>query len=164
MYDRTIPVFTQGLNAMSKILDKAEAHCSEHKIDPSVLLTDRLYPDMLPFTRQIQIATDHARRCPARLAGVEPLSMADTETSFAELKDRIARTVEHIATFTRDRIDGTEAKPLSIPIGGGRSLDMTGSTYVGHFSLPNFYFHLTAAHCILRMDGVAIGKADFIGG
>ncbi|MFN0114424.1 MAG: DUF1993 family protein [Paracoccaceae bacterium] len=163
MYDRTVPVFTHGLKAMSAILTKAEAHCAERKIDPSVLLTDRLYPDMLPFTRQVQIATDHARRCPARLAGVEPVSMADTEATFPELRDRIARSVEHIATFTPASFEGAAERTITFKA-GPRDMTFTGSDYVGFFALPNFYFHLTAAYAILRHDGVPLGKTDFMGG
>lgn len=162
MYDRTIPAFDRGLAAISGILAKAEAHCVARKIEPSVLLTDRLFPDMLPFTRQVQIATDHARRCPARLAGVEPLSMADTETSFAELQDRIARTREHLKGFDRAALDAGAARQISFKA-GNRELSFSGSDYVGLFALPNFYFHLSIAHAILRHDGVEIGKADFIG-
>lgn len=164
MFNRTIPPFTHSLQALSKILDKAEAYCTERKIDPSVLLTDRLFPDMLPFTRQIQIATDHARRAAARLAGVEPLAIPDTETSFAELKDRIARSVETLATFTPDQFKGAETRQITVPIGGGRTLDMTGEDYLSRMAIPNFYFHMTTAHCILRSNGVGIGKADFLGG
>ena len=163
MYDRTIPAFSRGLNAMSAILDKAEAHCAQRKIDPAVLLTDRLFPDMLPFTRQVQIASDHARRCAARLAGVEPLAMADTETGFAELKDRIGRSVAHLATFTADRFAGAADRMLHFKF-GSREVSMTGSDYVATLALPNFYFHLTTAYNILRHDGVEIGKTDFLGG
>ena len=163
MYDRTIPVFTRGLTAMSKILDKAEAHCAEKKIDPQVLLTERIYPDMLPFTRQIQIASDHARRCPARLTGAEPVPMEDTETTFAQLQDRIARTIDVLKGFDRSAFDGAADKTITLKI-GGRDMEMSGSDYVGLMALPNFYFHLTTAHCILRMDGVVIGKTDFMGG
>lgn len=162
MYQRTIPVFSQGLSAMSKILDKAEAHCTARKIDPQVLLTERLYPDMLPFTRQIQIATDHARRCAARLTGTEPVAMEDTESTFAQLRDRIARTLDVLKGYDRTAFDGSEKKMISLKT-GGRDLNLSGSDYVGLFALPNFYFHLTTAHCILRMDGVEIGKGDFMG-
>lgn len=163
MYDRTITAFTKGLTAMRAILVKAEAHCAAHKIDPAVLLRDRLYPDMLPFTRQIQIATDHARRCPARLTGVEPLSMADTEDTFGQLIDRIDRTVEHIQTFVPAVFEGAETREISFRA-GGHDMVMTGSDYTGLFALPNFYFHLTTAYNILRHDGVPLGKGDFLGG
>ena len=163
MYDRTIPVFTHGLTAMTKIIEKAEAHCTARRIDPVVLLTFRLFPDMLNFTRQIQIASDHARRGPARLLGIEPLAMADTETSFAELRDRIGRTLEHLASFTAAQFDGTENATVQLKV-GGRELTMTGALYTGLYALPNFYFHLTTAYNILRHNGVELGKNDFLGG
>jgi hypothetical protein len=163
MYDRSIPVFIHGLTAMSKILDKAEADCATRKIDPTVLLTDRLYPDMLPFTRQIQIASDHARRGAARLAAVEPLTMADTEASFADLRDRIARSIENLNSFTPAQLAGADTRAVTIKA-GPREMTFTGADYLALYAIPNFYFHLTVAHCILRANGVPIGKGDFLGG
>jgi hypothetical protein len=163
MYDRTIPVFTRGLTAFSAILSKAEAHCAAKKIDPSVLLNYRLFPDMLPFTRQVQIATDHARRCPARLTGVEPLSMQDIESSFPQLQDRIQATVDHIQTFVPAVFQGSESRTITFKA-GPREITFNGTDYVGVFALPNFYFHLTTAYNILRHNGVEIGKTDFLGG
>jgi hypothetical protein len=162
MYDRTIPVFTSSLNAMSAILQKAEAHCTEKRIDPAVLLGYRLFPDMLNFTRQIQIASDHARRCPARVTGVEPLSMPDIETTFGQLRDRISRTVEHIATFVPVVFEGSAERTVSFKA-GGRDVTLSGSDYVGRYALPNFFFHLTTAYNILRHNGVVLGKTDFLG-
>ena len=162
MYDRTIPVFTHSLNAMAKILDKTETHCAERRIDPQVLLTERLYPDMLPFTRQIQIASDHARRCPARLTGVEPLSIEDVEKSFPELIDRLQRTIDHLAGFAAPAFENAGTASIQLKV-GGRELTMTGASYVSLFALPNFYFHLTTAYNILRHNGVELGKADFLG-
>jgi len=162
MYDRTIPVFTRGLRAMSGILTKAEAHCAARRIDPAVLINYRLYPDMLAFARQIQIATDYTRRCAARLAGVEPLSMPDNEATFPELRDRIGRTLEHLETFTPAHLDGSGSRTVSFRA-GGQDISMTGADYVSYYALPNFYFHLTTAHCILRHNGVEIGKSDFLG-
>jgi uncharacterized protein len=163
LYDRTIPVFSHGLTALSGLLGKAEAHCEAHRIDPAVVLTDRLFPDMLPFTRQVQIATDHARRCPARLAGIDPVAMEDTETTFAALQDRIGRTKEVLSTFERAAIDAGTDREISFKA-GGRDVSFSGANYVSFFALPNFYFHMSIAHAILRQDGVAVGKTDFLGG
>jgi hypothetical protein len=163
LYDRTVRPFAHGMAAMSAILTKAEAHCAAKKIDPAVLLNFRLYPDMLPFTRQVQIATDHARRCPARLTGVDPLPMADTETSFPELRDRLARSAAHVGTFAREAFDGAETRSITFKV-GPRDMTFTGGDYLSLFALPNFYFHLTTAYAILRHNGVEIGKADFMGG
>lgn len=163
MYDRTIPVFTHGLTAMSKILDKTEAHCTARRIDPAVLLNFRLYPDMLPFTRQIQIATDHARRAPARLIGAEPLSVEDTEKTLAELSARLATTIAHLATYSAPQFENAATANVHLKL-GGREIDMTGAHYVSFFALPNFYFHLATAYGILRHNGVELGKSDFLGG
>jgi hypothetical protein len=163
MYDRTIPVFARGLTAMQAILAKAEAHCSEHRIEPTVLTGFRLYPDMLPFTRQIQIATDHARRCPARLTGREPVSMADTETTFPELQDRLSRSLEVVHGFTPEDLAGAAERSISFRT-GGRDVTMPAPEYVGLFAMPNFYFHLATAYNILRHNGVPLGKSDFLGG
>lgn len=163
MYDRTIPVFTRGLTAFSAILTKAEAHCAARRIEPSVMLNLRLFPDMLPFVRQVQIATDHARRCPARLAGAEPMSIADTETTFAELQDRIARSIAHVQTYMPAHFEGGSARTITFRA-GPREVTFTGADYVSFFALPNFYFHLTTAYNILRHNGVEIGKTDFLGG
>jgi hypothetical protein len=163
MYDRTVPPLVHSLNAMSKILDKAEAYCTEKKIDPSVLLHARLYPDMLTFTRQIQIACDHARRGLSRLTGTEPTPIADTESSFAELRARIARTVEILQAVKPEDLAGAETRSITIKT-GGRDLTLPGATYFSTYLLPNFYFHLATAYGILRHNGVVIGKADFLGG
>lgn len=162
IFARSIPVFIHGLSAMSKILEKAEADCADRRIDPAVLLTDRLYPDMLPFTRQIQIAADHARRGAARLAGTEPLAIPDTETSFAALRERIARTIEELGKFTPGQFAEAGTRPVTIKA-GPHEMTFTGDDYLSLYALPNFYFHLTVAHCILRANGVPIGKGDFLG-
>ena len=163
MYDRSVPVFIHGLTAMSKILDKAEADCTARKIDPTVLLTDRLYPDMLPFTRQIQIASDQARRGIARLAGIEPQPIADTESSFADLRSRIATTIGFLSSITPEQLSDAATRTVTIKA-GPRELTFTGADYLALYVIPNFYFHLTVAHCILRANGVPVGKADFLGG
>ncbi len=163
LYDHSIPVFMHGLTALAGVLAKAEDFCAERKIDPAVLLNDRLAPDMFNTIRQVQIATDHARRAPARLAGVEPVSMADSETSFAELQDRIAKTKEVLLTFARDAIDAGHDRHIAFTA-GRREVEFKGTNYLTFFALPNFYFHSTVAYSILRHNGVTLGKVDFLGG
>ena len=163
LYDHCIPVFMHGLTALSAVLAKGEAFCAERRIDPAVLLHDRLAPDMFHTIRQVQIVTDHARRAPARLAGIEPVAMADTEASFAELQDRIGRTKEVLLTFTREAVDAGHDRHIAFKA-GGRDVEFKGTTYLTFFALPNFYFHATVAYSILRHNGVALGKVDFLGG
>ncbi len=163
IYDQTIPVFTHALTAFSKILKKAEAHCEAARIDAAVLLASRLYPNMLPLTRQVQIATDHARRAPARLAGIEAPAAPDTETTFAELGARIDATKAFIATIDRKAMDEAETRVISLKA-GPRELTFSGADYATLFALPNFYFHMTTAYAILRHNGVELGKVDFLGG
>jgi hypothetical protein len=159
----SIPVFVTGLNALSAILDKAAAYVSAKKVDPAVLLRWRLAPDMFDFTRQVQVVSDQARRGAARLAGVEPPSYSDTETSIDELKARLAKTAAYLQTLDRKAIDGAAEREIAFPIGGGQTGRMKGDDYLNHFVLPNFYFHLTAAYAILRRCGLDIGKRDFLG-
>ncbi|MGL4280551.1 MAG: DUF1993 domain-containing protein, partial [Albidovulum sp.] len=147
----------------SKILDKAEAHAEAKKIDPSVLLAARLYPDMYPLTRQVQIACDMARRGAIRLAGGEPPSVPDSETTFAELKDRIAATIAAISAVPKADVDGSERREVTIKVRGG-DMTFSGLDFVRIWSLPNFYFHMTTAYAILRHNGVELGKSDFLAG
>ena len=162
MYQASVPAFVTMLNNLSAILAKAEAYAAERKIAPEVLLNWRLAPDMYPFTRQIQVASDLAKGATARLAGREVPSYADEEKSFAELKARIAKTVKFIEGFAPKDIDGSEARDISLTI-GGQELRFKGEPYLVDFALPNFYFHATTAYAILRRCGVEIGKRDFIG-
>lgn len=162
MYQASVPVFERLLGNLAAILTKAEQDAADRKIDPSVFTNARLAPDMFPLTRQIQIATDGVKGCAARLAGVEIPSYADTETTFAELQDRIAKTAAFIASFTPDQIDGTEDKAIHLKV-AGRDLNFTGQDYLLNFVIPNFYFHLGMAYAILRHNGVAIGKMDYLG-
>jgi uncharacterized protein len=159
----SIPVFETGLNALSGVLNKAEAFAAAKKIDPAVLLHTRLSPDMFDLTRQVQTATDQARRGSCRLAGVEPPSVADTETTIDQLKARLANTVAYLKTLDAKQIDASADREIKFPIGAGITGQMNGSDYLNHFVLPNFYFHLTAAYAILRHCGVDIGKRDFLG-
>jgi hypothetical protein len=163
LHDLTVPAFAHSLRAMSAILDKAESHCAARRIDQGVLLASRLYPDMLPLARQIQIAADHARRCAARLAQVEAPAAPDTETSFAELRDRLASTIAYVGALDPAAFAGAETRTIQLKA-GARELTFSGLDYVRHFALPNFWFHLGTAYGILRHNGVEIGKVDFLGG
>ncbi len=162
MYQASVPVFRKALENLSAILDKGAAFASAKKVEPSVLLAYRLAPDMLNLTRQVQIATDHAKRASARLAGIEPPVYEDNEASFADLKARIDKTIAYIATLEPGQIDGSEAREVTLKMGGS-SRTLAGQTYLLHNALPNFFFHLTAAYAILRHCGVEIGKSDYIG-
>ncbi len=163
IYDQTVPVFSHGLTALSNVLKKAEAHCEAHRIDQGVMLSARLYPNMFPLSRQVQIATDHARRAPARLAGIEAPTAPDTETSFADLCARIEATRAFIATIDRQAMDAAETRVINLKA-GPRELTFSGADYTAKFALPNFYFHSATAYGILRHNGVEIGKPDFLGG
>jgi hypothetical protein len=162
MYQASIPVFVRMFGNLSAILDKAASFGETRKIEDSALITYRLAPDMLPFSRQVQIACDMALRGAARLAGVEPPSNPDTETNFAELKARVDVTVKFLEGLSAAQIDGAESKPITIKT-PTRELNFTGQSYLANFILPNFYFHLTATYLILRHNGVDLGKTDFIG-
>ena len=162
MYQASVPPFTRTLKALAAILDKAQAHCEAKKIDPSVLLNFRLYPDMFNFTKQIHIAADQAKGCVARLAGQEPPKYEDNETSFAQLKDRIERTIAFINGFKPEQIDGTEDKDIKLTM-GSRTMEFTGISYLQGFVTPNVYFHCATAYNILRHNGIEIGKKDFLG-
>lgn len=162
MYQASAPVFRLSLGNLSAILEKAEAHCAERKIDPAFLLADRLSPDMLPFTRQVQIAADFAKNTITRLAGREPPRFEDDETSFAQLRERVARALAVVADVPAAEVDGSEERLIVLQIAGNERR-FRGQDYLLHFALPNFFFHLTTAYAILRHDGVPLGKRDFIG-
>jgi len=162
MYQASVPVFTRALGNLSKILDKGAAFAAARNIDPSVLINARLAPDMLPMARQVQIAADMALRGSARLAGAEVTSVPDTETSFAELQERIAKTLKLIEAFGADRIDGSETRQIVLTV-GGKDWSFSGQDYLFNFVLPNLFFHSTATYLILRHNGVELGKMDFLG-
>jgi len=162
MYQASIPVFVRYLSALSAILRKAADHCAAKKIDPSVLVTSRLAPDMFALARQIQIATDHAKGAAARLSGNEVPSFPDTEATFDELQARIAKTLDYIQGFKTEQIDGSDEKQINLQA-GRQELSFKGTEYLTMFALPNFFFHLTTAYGILRHCGVEIGKRDFLG-
>lgn len=162
MYEASVPAFQRTLKALDAILDKAAANAAERKFDPSILVAARLAPDMFPLSRQVQMASDHAKGCPARLAGVAVPSFPDTETTIPELKARIAQTLDFIATLKPDQIDGSEQRDISLRA-GPRELSFKGQDYLVFFALPNFYFHVATAYDILRHNGVPVGKLDFLG-
>jgi hypothetical protein len=162
MYQVSVPVFVKTLGNLAAILDKAAAFAAAKKVDPSVLLGYRLAPDMLSLTRQVQIAADHAKRGPARLAGIEAPVYEDNEASFADLKARIDKTLAFVHTLTPGQIDGSEAREIVLKMASGTQT-YSGQTYLLHNALPNFFFHVTTAYAILRHCGVDIGKKDFIG-
>ncbi len=158
----TVPATQQILGSLSVLIDKAAAHCEAHKIDPSVIIGYRLAPDMFAFGRQIQIATDNAKGLCARRAGAEIPKDADVETSFDELKARLARVSDYIGSLPAAQCDGAETRAIVLKI-GGNEVKFTGADYLFGFALPNFYFHASTAYDILRHAGVPIGKRDFLG-
>lgn len=158
----SVPVFEIVLNALSAILDKAESFAAAKKIDAAVLLGTRLAPDMFNLTRQVQVACDQAKKASARLAGVEPPKFADDETTIAQLKERIAKTIAFLKTLDAKALDAAVDREITFPLGPKQG-QMNGGDYLTHFVLPNFYFHATTAYTILRHCGVDIGKRDFLG-
>ncbi len=163
MSQASLPVFEIGLNALSAVLDKAAAHAAARKAEAPVLLGWRLAPDMLPLTRQVQIATDGAKNGSARLAGVEPPKFEDNETTVDQLKERLAKTVAYLKTLDTQAIDASADRDISFPLGSSVKGQMKGADYLNHFVLPNFYFHITTAYDIARTFGADIGKRDFLG-
>jgi len=164
MSSASLPVYKTMLDNLSHFLDKAQAHAEARKFDPAALLQYRLAPDMLPFTRQIQLACDHAKNGVARMSGVEAPKFEDNEATFAELKARIRKTLDYLATVPADRLDGTEDRDITFPVGRESTRTMKGEAYLKHWSLPNFLFHVTTAYVILRHNGVDLGKKDFLAG
>lgn len=162
MYQASIPVLIRALNSLMDILKKGEAHAKAKNIEPTVLINSRLYPDMFPLARQVQIASDISRRGIARLADAELAKTEDTETTFPELVERLQKTVTYLETFSADQIDGTEAKEITIPL-RDETMTMQGWPFLSFFVLPNVYFHVTTAYDILRHNGVEIGKRDYLG-
>ncbi|MBL8380353.1 MAG: DUF1993 domain-containing protein [Burkholderiales bacterium] len=165
MYQSSAPVFIRMLGNLSAILDRAQAHADAKKFDSAVYLPSRLAPDMLPFSKQVQIACDAAKGCMARLAGVEIPKHPDTETTLAELKARIATVIEYVKSFKPEQIDGTESKEIVLKLGPkqDRILNFNGVQFLQGFAMGNFYFHVTTAYALLRHQGVEIGKSDYLG-
>lgn len=162
IYDQLVPVFSQMLSALDKVLTKAEADAAARKIDLDVFANGRLAPDMLPLTRQIQIMTDQAKGGASRLAGQEPPKWADDEKTFADLHARVAKTLAHLKTFNPEHFDGAETRSIELKFPNA-TFSFTGKDYLLGFVIPNFYFHYTTAYAILRHNGVPIGKGDFLG-
>lgn len=162
MYQASAPVLTRALTNLIAVLEKGAAFAEARKIDPSVLLNYRLAADMFPLTRQVQIASDMAKGCVARLAGQEPPKYEDNEASFPELITRLRKTIDFIASFSAAQIDGSEDKTITLQRRDGE-VSFQGQPYLLFYVLPNVYFHCTTAYDILRHVGVEIGKADFIG-
>jgi len=162
MYLASIPPILRALTNLRAILEKAAAHAEARKIEPSVLINARLYPDMFPLSRQVQIATDNAKGAASRLAGTEPPKYEDNESTFPELVARIDKTVALLETFKPGQIDGSEDKTITLPM-HDRTLTFKGMPYLLDYVLPNIYFHVTTAYDILRHNGVEIGKKDFLG-
>jgi len=157
-----VPTFTAGLNTLLAIIDKASSHAQDKGLDPHDLLDARLCPDMFSFTRQIQAASDTARRGIDRVVGVEPASVADNESSFDELRTRVKNSLAHVGQVDRAAVDASEDRKFSVPLGKEAKLDCTGRSYLLGFALPNFLFHVTTAYDILRHHGVELGKRDFL--
>ena len=165
MYSASVPIFTTGLRNLSHILDKAKANAEKRNFGTAVLLGSRLAPDMLPLSKQIQIACDAAKLCVARLAGdANAPKFEDTETTLEELQQRIHNVLAYIASVQPGQIDGSEDLELVIPAGGGKTRAFTGEAYLKHWAIPNMYFHITTAYAILRHNGVDIGKVDYLAG
>jgi len=162
MYDEIVPPLTLMLGALKKLIDKAEAHCAARKIDPEAFLRMRLFPDMFPFTKQVQLASDFAKGTAARLSGVANPPMPDTEASFAELRERLQKTLDFLASVPREAFDGAAAREIVFRT-RGQDVTAPGRVYAGTIGLPQFYFHMTTAYNLLRHGGVEIGKADFLG-
>lgn len=162
VYDVTVPVFARMLTNLLAIMDKAEANAAERKFDTKVFSDMRLAPDMIPFRGQVMIATDHVKGCVSRLAGREIPSWPDTEHSFEELRARLIKALDLLATIKPEDLAGSESRDVTLKL-GGQDVTMSGLTYVTERALPNFFFHITTAYAILRHGGVPVGKRDYIG-
>jgi hypothetical protein len=162
MYAVSVPVLVRGLGNLSGLLEKGLASAEARNIDPAVLIAARLAPDMHPLSRQVQIASDSAKGAASRLAGVDNPSWPDTETTFPELQARIKQTIDYLQTFKPEQFEGSETKTVTLPSPGG-DMNFTGQDFLFGFVLPNFFFHVTTAHAILRHNGVPIGKMDYLG-
>ena len=162
MYDASVPVYTQMLGALDKVLAKAETYAQARKIDPKALGQARLFPDMLPLVSQVRIACDTAKLGVARITGLEAPKHEDNEQTIAELRERIAKTLAFIASVPREKIDGQEDRDVVVPL-RDRKLEFKGQVFLLHWSLPNFFFHVTTAYDLLRHNGLEIGKSDYLG-
>lgn len=162
MHSSSIPYFVRSLNNLSAILKKGADHATEKDFDPSILVTARLFPDMFPLSRQVQIACDVCKGAAARISGIEAPSFDDVESSFEQLQERIAKTIEFLESVPADAVDGTEEKQVMLQA-GTYEIEFTGATYLSMWALPNLYFHVTTSYNILRHNGVSLGKLDYVG-
>jgi hypothetical protein len=163
MHAASVPVFRQMLGSLAGVLRKAQTHAQARNIEPAAFLQSRLYPDMFPLVRQVQIACDFAKGVSARLAGVDVPSFEDTEQTFDELQARIARTLEFIDSLDASVFDGGEAREIVLRAGTPKERRFGGQAYLLHYGLPQFFFHVTTAYALLRHGGVEIGKKDYMG-
>ena len=163
MYTATVPPLRAMLKNLSAVMAKAEAHCAAKKIDPNAFLTARLYPDMLPFTAQVQIASDNVKGAAGRLAGVEIPKFEDNEKTFAELQARIDKTIAFLDTLQESQFDGAAERDIVLQL-RDRKLEFKGAAYLLQWANPNIYFHITTAYALLRHGGVEIGKKDYLSG
>jgi hypothetical protein len=163
MYQASVPVFLQLLGNLKNILARGAAHAEAKKFDAAVLFNARLAPDMLPLARQVQIASDNAKGCAARLAGIDPPKFEDNETTYADLTARIDKTVAFLKTLKPAQIDGSEGRDIVLKF-PNQTFEFKGLGYLTGFAIPNFTFHIVTAYNILRHNGVEIGKSDFLGG
>ena len=163
LYDVSIPGYVRMLRNLAAILEKGEAHARQNGADTNALVGARLAPDMAPLSGQVQMASDAAKGGAARLAGIEPPSMPDTETTFAELKERVAKTIAWLETLRADQIDGREGHSIEMKF-PGRTMTFTARDFLFDFSLPNFLFHVVTAYDVLRNQGAPLGKMDFLAG
>jgi uncharacterized protein len=164
MFSASVPVFQAMLTNLGYFIDKADAHCTAKKIDPAALTGFRLAPDMLPFTRQVLIACDAAKNGIMRIGTIEAPKFADDEQTFAELKARIQKTLDYLATVTPEQLNGSEDKDITFPVGPDKTHTMKAEAYLKHWVTPNLYFHVTTAYAILRHNGVDLGKREFLMG
>ena len=163
IYAASVPVFRQMLGALADVLEKAEAHAVASRFDADALLGARLFPDMFPLIKQVQITTDFAKGASARLAGADSPRYEDKELTFAELQKRISKTLGYIDSLPQDAFDDAASRPITHGAGERARHFDSGGAYLTGFALPNFYFHVTTAYVILRHNGVPLGKRDFLG-
>jgi len=163
MHKASAPVFLRMLGNLDALLEKAEKYAKDRGFDPNLLVTSRLAPDMRPLSAQIQLASDTSKFAMARLSGGQGPSMADTETTITELRERIAKTVDYIKSVPASAVDGSETREVVLKFPNGE-MKFAGLDYLTGFVLPNFLFHVTTAYAILRHNGVPLGKQDFLGG
>jgi len=162
MFRASVPVCLRMLHNLEGILEKGAAYCKEKGVEEAILVNARLFPDMFPLSRQVQIACDIAKRGAQRLAGIDPDAQEDTETTFAELIDRVRGVISFLETVKPEQIDGTEEKAVTFKL-RGEDVTFDGETFLLSFVLPNVFFHITTAYAILRHNGVVLGKRDYLG-